>query len=478
MADKCTSEMRKMPGGFQFISIQANGQVKDRATRRRARSHAVKTALGKRRKEQQLARTNFIVKTVEDPHLHLKIDNSAGTAKPCTVHDAGLSAPLHSPVSGALDPFQTLAVDSSRLQALLDDYRARQAPEPVFSVAEELAFQNFRSVFRTGFHDPALINAVMLAFAFAVTSGNLNPECLRYQSQAVAYIRQRMDSEDEAASEATIGAILLIAGVAGRLGQTTQVELHMGAVQQLLSVCQRKSIHLTAGIKRAIFWQDLNCSLLAGSKRIVNHATFATLFWARDTFVPDNYRLPLGFESQRYILDPEFSAVLEDLHALQCIRNLPRPPHADAIGMLHINNHTASIQSRLMIFSSLSPVQECCRLAAYLCSITLCCKIWCELVLPSHISSQLLFKVQEMCKDGATAIRDCFDLLVWLLYIGGAFAPVGLARDRYLDLLLAICPDLSWPELHAYLRRYIWSDDAFLVPVSALWREVVHYPSR
>jgi len=93
--------------------------------------------------------------------------------------------------------------------------RVRQAPEPVFSVVEELSFQNFSSVFRTSLVevDPALLNAVMLSFAFAVTEGIIDQECLGYQGQAISYIRKRISSLEEAASESTIGAILLLAGV-------------------------------------------------------------------------------------------------------------------------------------------------------------------------------------------------------------------------------------------------------------------------
>ena len=147
---------------------------------------------------------------------------------------------LFSLSSGTLDPFQTLAVDSSRLQTLIGDCklasprhlklslsrigwliingldRARQAPEPVFSIAEALAFQNFRSVFGTGLVDPALLNAVMLSLAFAATTGGiitLDRECLGYQGQAISYIRERMGSLDEANLVSTIGAILLLAGV-------------------------------------------------------------------------------------------------------------------------------------------------------------------------------------------------------------------------------------------------------------------------
>lgn len=103
-------------------------------------------------------------------------------------------------------------ISSERLTTNGTD-KARQAPEPVFSVAEELAFQSFSSVFRTGLVDPALLNAVMLSLAFAVTEGSIDRECLSYQSQAISYIREKMNFLEEATSESTIGAILLLAGV-------------------------------------------------------------------------------------------------------------------------------------------------------------------------------------------------------------------------------------------------------------------------
>ncbi|KAL4928349.1 uncharacterized protein BDV17DRAFT_291835 [Aspergillus undulatus] len=467
-----------MDSGFHFISIHVEGDAKDKALRRQARSHAVKTALEKKRKHHQRSRNNFAITTLGD----FGKPNETAIARPYSrIHSSNLPRLLQ----GALDPFQTLAVDSSRLQVLLADYRARQAPEPVFSMASELAFQSFRSVFRSGLHDPALANAVMLALAFAVTGGSdsLDQDCLRYQSQAITYIRERMDSVDEAASEATIGAILLIAGVVARLGLTAQVELHMGAVQRLLEICRAKSIYLTPGIK-----QDLNATILAGSRRIVSHTTFAELLWTRDPLVPNFYALQPGFQSRSDILglSKEFRAVLEDLHALQCIRDtgISRMPEAkaDAMFMLHVNNHTASIQSRLVAVShsglALTRLQECVRLVAYLCSVTLCCKVWCGLVIPSHISTQLLTKLGETRNtDTLSPILDeDLDLLLWLLCIGGAFAPMGPVRSGYLQLLrlLAQPPSYcSWPRVYEAMTQFIWSDRAFMVPVRMLWEEAL-----
>ncbi|KAL2831403.1 hypothetical protein BDW59DRAFT_140140 [Aspergillus cavernicola] len=446
-------------GQFQFISIQAPHDAKDQIQRRLARSHAVKHALQNKRRQQQKSRDNFRVTTVEDSPRKV------------------VSRPRFSLSAGALDPFQTLAVDASRLQTLLGDYRARQAAEPVFSIAEELAFQNFHSVFRTGFDDPALLNAVMLSLAFAVTGSSIDQECLRYQGQAISYIRERMSSLGEATSEPTIGAILLLAGVEARLGMTPQVQLHMGAVHQLLRICQTQGIFLTGGIKRAIFWQDLNSSILVGSPRIYNHTTFSELQWTRDPFVPSFFRLPSGFQTRSDLLTKELIEVLEDVHALQCIRDVPYYTKGDVMLMEQINNHTASIQSRLVSLPRFSAVQECCHLAAYLCSVMLCCKVWCALVIPSHVSSRLL---RELHLTNNDRIWDKHPgLLLWLLCIGGAFAPTGIVRSEYVGLLrlnnVARFGDLdrSWPQLVEILEGFIWSEKAFLLPAKAFWEEAL-----
>lgn len=102
-------------------------------------------------------------------------------------------------------------MDELTIDFLLD--KVKRAPEPVFSTAEQLSFQSFHSVFQTGLVDPALLNAVMLSFAFEIAGGYMDRECLLYQGQAIGYLREKMNSPDEAASEPTIGTILLLAGV-------------------------------------------------------------------------------------------------------------------------------------------------------------------------------------------------------------------------------------------------------------------------
>jgi hypothetical protein len=53
----------------------------------------------------------------------------------------------------------------------------------------------------------------MLTFAFAVTAGSIDRECLEYQGDALDSIRERMNYPDKATSESTLGAIVLLAGI-------------------------------------------------------------------------------------------------------------------------------------------------------------------------------------------------------------------------------------------------------------------------
>ncbi|KAM3088349.1 hypothetical protein ACMFMG_002402 [Clarireedia jacksonii] len=384
LTSQSTTESTNDPvanGKFQFITILSPADAKDDTTKRRARSHAVKQALENKRKLQQESGENFRVASSKDYSRRLASEKIR--SQPL------VTLPLSIPAS-TLDPFQTLAVDSSRFYALLGNYKARQASEPVFSVTDKLAFHSFHKVFEAGLDDPALLNAVMLTFAFAATEGGINRECLGYQSKAISHIRKRMNSLDRATLITTIGAILLLAGVEARLGMQFQVQIHMRAIQRILDICQKEGIYLTDGIKRAIFWQDLNSSVMTGSSRVVNYTTFTELQWKRDSYPPSFFRLPPGFQN--------------------------------------------------------------------------------------HVSLRLLRELQQVNDDPIW--DDHSELLLWLLYIGGAFTTTETVRSDYIILLRlnnsSILRGLykSWQELYEILKRFIWSDSAFTSDVKALWEEV------
>ncbi|KAF5254489.1 hypothetical protein FANTH_747 [Fusarium anthophilum] len=242
MRERDTSEKGNEMLPKAFVTVQG---TPDKAAKRLAQSHAVKQALQKKRQQQQESMQHFSVRTLEDEQEQSRKVCKRQRDRQISPSPVALSASL-------LDPFQSLPVNSKRLQILLNDFNARQAPEPVFSVEDD--FQNFKSVFRSGLIDPALLNAVMLSLAFTANGGAINKECLIYRGQTIQHIRERISMADKVVSESTIGAILLLVGVEARLGTTSQVQLHMGAIQYLLNACEPVVVNLTEGIKRAIFW--------------------------------------------------------------------------------------------------------------------------------------------------------------------------------------------------------------------------------
>ncbi len=101
--------MAQHNGQFQFISIQNPDDAEDRTVTRLARSHAVARGLENKRKLQEKSGHNFrIVSLKDDPSRPV---NKRKRRQTLVMSQCTLSA-------GAPDPFQMLAAESPRLQAL------------------------------------------------------------------------------------------------------------------------------------------------------------------------------------------------------------------------------------------------------------------------------------------------------------------------------------------------------------------------
>ncbi|KAH8678548.1 putative N-ethylmaleimide reductase [Xylariales sp. PMI_506] len=471
---------------FRFISVQNPAEPKDRKAQSLARSHAVTQALKNKRRYQQESGQNFRVTTLED--------NTGRRLR----NDAPMHHIFASPLSlfgSVLENVHMIVTKSTKLKNLVHRHQKpvlfdtsysqlispkstetnRQAIEPIFTVGDELVLQNFHTVLQTSTNDVAFLSAIMLTYVFAIT-GKFDYDCLTYQSQALKSIRTRMESPDKATSESTLAAIILLAGIEAQLRIPFNVQFHMGAIQQLLNISETRGVLLSDEIKRAIFWQDLNSAVMVGSSRIVDHTTFVELHWKRDPCTPNAFVLPPGFEKRSHLLTAEFIEVLKDIHALQCIRDHARFGAEDKISMRQIDNHQASIQSRLVGLPTVSCFLDCCQLGVYLCSALLRCKLWPASVISPHLSSQLLRKLQQA--NSYSVWNGHFDVIMWLLHVGGAFSPSKDIRSGYAALLvLNRKSDLegilqSWPKVYKVLKQFIWSDKAFMSHVKSFWEEL------
>jgi hypothetical protein len=123
---------------------------------------------------------------------------------------------------------------------------------------------------------------------------------------------------------------------------------------------------------------------MTGSKRIVDHTTFAELHWKRDDFSP-NFILAQGFQKIYGLLNKDIIEILQDIHALQCKRDFPDFTCLDSIALLHVDNHQASVQSRLVDLPRSSAFLNCIYTAAYLSACALCNKVWRSSIIPVSV---------------------------------------------------------------------------------------------
>ncbi|KAH9907791.1 hypothetical protein F4778DRAFT_719121 [Xylariomycetidae sp. FL2044] len=471
MVNKSLAPRSGLASSFRFISAQDDNEE----TRRRAKSHAANESIKSRQRslEQRLDNfRHFSPGQTRTPRSRRLTRQSSNRCPEEMINAVGETR---------FDPFETLAIKSSRLQSLLRHAGCRQAVEPIFSLADHSPFQNFVTVFKTGLDNPALSNALLLALATAVNDGRSNTECLTYKSHSIRWINERMRDTNKAATSSTIGAILLLTGVEYRTGAASNVQVHMDGIWQILELCKSQSVWLSDGIKRAIFWQDLNAAMITGSTRLFSHDTFPELRWERDPFLSSFYTAPPGFEERKHLFGDEFMQITEDIHALQEIRETSDAVAKDAIAMLHIDNQLASIESRLFecMVPNLddNPILACCILALYLSTYSMYTETWQAVLIPSRCSSGILRTLQQtMCSEVWVGHEE---LLVWLVMIGGALAPRSDLRCQYSVLFqhaLRRCHGqelCSWDAVVAALSKFVWTDKVFSGVCEGFWAEYV-----
>ncbi|KAM6480497.1 hypothetical protein HDV62DRAFT_398944 [Trichoderma sp. SZMC 28011] len=462
MSDESWPTTEPTTQNFRFITFQDPNTIKLKSIQRVIRSHGAKKALEGRKKKVNESTGNF---------RHFKTDRLQNNPAKRNSHDYKATGDVQQ-----LDPFRSLSIsNSTRLQSLITNKTASQALEPVCNFAETTAHQKFHRLFHDGFNDAALSNAIMLSLSFAANEYHFTQECVTFKNTTIRHINQKIGAAlDPKAVSQMIGAILLLIGVEWRLGNKPRVEMHLTGIMQLLNFCDSKLIHLHDGIKRAIFWQDLNAAWIIGSERRFNHKTFPELHWGRNPFLSSIYTLPPGFEPLKHAFGDDLVTVIEDVYALQHFRESSDMDLDDSTSLIHMDNYQAWVESRL--FSHFLATDEdnevvlCCILTLYLCAYMLFTDIWAGHFIPSHISAKLLRALRQVRRD--VLWEGHKDALLWCTIVGGTFAQLGVTRSEYILLLHqsgydAVFPD--WKETESFLGNFIWSNKVFHTAGKAFW---------
>lgn len=406
--------------------------------------------------------------------------------------------PKIDPGVGRVDPFGRLPINSRRVESLMDSCEfiqsfwniwapsncsldaARQATEPLFSV-DNIGSYSLPAVFRLGLSDPAFFYALLFSIAFAANRGQMTTECLRYKGEAIRLLNRRITCPQSAVGETCIGTIMILTGVEYRMGNRSTHEMHMQGLAKILSLRDLSSGPLNEGIIRGLFWTDLFGAVILGSTRLFTHETFSELHWDRDPWGACDHPLPPGFQVNFHVLNDELLSTIEDIQALQASIQLSQSGERKPLSISQIDNIQASIESRLCSLQyttqNLGPIQECCRLAAYICCYALFTEVWNSHTILNQLSTQLRGLLCQTYMQSCW--NDCVDLLLWVLFIGGSFAEPAPLRSGYVQMLnesgffvqRGVACD-AWEEVEEILRMFIWSDKVFRRRCKSFWEEV------
>lgn len=90
---------------------------------------------------------------------------------------------------------------------------------------------------------------------------------------------------------------------------------------------------------------------------------------------------------------------------MQCIRDSPDFSPDDALTIAHIDNHQASVESRILGLDKLSIFEECCHLGAYMSACAICCKVWLGSTIP--VSKSVTYSLLRCSCPPAYVLEDC-----------------------------------------------------------------------
>lgn len=250
-----------------FIEASIPNAAPDRRISRTVRSHAIGTALARKRFEEQKRGSNFRLQKIpaHDCNPNIKQLNSNVPVTPELPRPFGVSS---------IDPFETLSVDAQRLTDLFHLRTSLRAGEPVFNINDAIHYQSLQSIFETGLSDGALAAAISLTLAYAASNWRTTNECVKFSSIAMHQLRQKLTDPLKSSPSATIGTILLLLGNAVRfkllsapfnrilklthnqyrIGELQSAKSHLNGLESLLTLCHQRHVRLPAELRRAIYW--------------------------------------------------------------------------------------------------------------------------------------------------------------------------------------------------------------------------------
>ncbi|KAF5660564.1 hypothetical protein FHETE_8904 [Fusarium heterosporum] len=417
-----------------------------------------------------------------------------------------------------LDPFNTLCESPERLRQLLRHPSAQAVGEPLFRIDERndlLLFQNlyvdggaaWSLANKTTFHSTSLLMALV------VNGYQPNFETIYHRGQLLRSLNLDLShSGGNAPSLQTVIAILMLISYEYRVRDThfpTTVATHIKGLQSMIHQWNSATNGYTKArinlIQRALFWQDITCSLATGTPRLLkfdNPDVFAHL--RENRTYRSYFVLPSGFASYTDRWPATSRIVFQDLHALchlvvemheatsddldgddlsTALSSICLMEKCDDEGY-PLRNSQANLEIRLVdLLSEKSMcgtrkeedlIYRACLFAAYLCTYRLSVGVWAGCFSPEMCTIKILDCVTRfMARISPWTVAP--DISFWLLYVAGGLTKNEVNLDRAAQLMQryrCFYPagyDLDWEVVEMRLKKFVWCERVMKEPFYAFW---------
>ncbi|KAM0234183.1 hypothetical protein ACHAPO_006565 [Fusarium lateritium] len=287
---------------FELVGLSSPDQVPHLQHRVRIGQHGVPHNQGR---QEELTFEDDTNATVDLADEDLNGAITVGDGPIATARPTWLSSPYSTLGSNLLDPFDSLCENPERLRQLL---RHRMNP------TRRLTF------------DKTLFHALSLLLASEANNHLPNYETLHHRGQALKSLRlDLLHSRRDVPSLQVITAILMLISYEYRVGDTQSIyytaAVHIRGLQRMIYqpdiLASGYNPERVQQLQRALFWQDIICSLATGTPRLlpfVNHGAFDHL--REDKMYANCFALPEGLTPHIGSWPETSLAVFEDLNAM------------------------------------------------------------------------------------------------------------------------------------------------------------------
>ncbi|KAF5601166.1 hypothetical protein FPCIR_2348 [Fusarium pseudocircinatum] len=289
---------------------------------------------------------------------------------------------------------------------------------------------------------------------------------------------------------------------------------HMRGLQTIISqpniLARQYSVSHVTQVQRALFWQDIICSLATGAPRLLqfdNREIFTRL--REDETYRSYFTLPQGFIPHSHGWPAEVFAVFEDLNALCCIVDTIRQGTGTSISLVDnanedtlanpvplmedfddeeypLCNSQAELQIRLVDLLSTAGrvgsqseealIYRACLFAAYLCTYRLSEGVWGGYFAPEMCVTKIFDCMTDLTRQ-ISPWKLAPDITFWLLYIAGGLTKSQVHEKQAAALVeryrcsYSAGYDRDWELVEMRLKKFIWSGYVMKPKMYNFWQE-------